>query len=358
MPLRHLFGPVTAHFADQNLREARASGVCLAFNEVGDTDLRIGPGDRWEVVAARCPAGWQPDCVVLNLAYTTVPDGLWSAPVPLIGLAGDWDLLFHYYRRCLARCDLVLTDNHGVEVLSRDGVAHACKANLFGCERAYLEAEWPDGPRDIDVLFVGNPNHAVHREQMSWLARLAALSDRWRVVIESDVAGADYRALLGRSRVVFNRSSHGECNRLTFEAAAAGALLFQEAGNREIPAFFADRRECVFYTDDDLEPLLSHYLEREDERRALALSARRRVKGYSCGTLWEEALRQVERHWALAQDRARRRPTTGGAENPLARTWQALASEQGKDPSLLDELRRRRDAANDQTLGGNGPPEQ
>jgi tetratricopeptide (TPR) repeat protein len=339
MPLRHLFGPVSAHFADQNLREARSSGACLAFNEVGDTDVRIGPGDRWEDVAARCPAGWQPDCVVLNLPYTTVPDCLWSAPVPFIGLAGDWNLLFHHYRRCLARCDLVLTDTQGVEVLSRDGVAHACKANLSGCERAYLEAEWPDGTRDIDVLFVGNLNHAVHRERMSCLARLAALGDRWRVVIESDVAGADYRALMARSRIVFNRSSRGGCNRRTFAAAAAGALLFHEAGNREVPAFLADRRECVFYTDDDLESLLRYYLEHEDERRALALAARRRVKGYSFGTLWEEALRQVERHWALAQDRSRKRRATGGAENLLARTWQALASKEGRDPSLLGDLR-------------------
>ena len=222
MPLRYLFGPVTAHFADQNLREARASGACLTFNDVGDTDLRVGPGDRWEDVAARCPAGWQPDCVALNLAYTTVPEGLWSAPAPLIGLAGDWNLLFHHYRRCLARSDLVLTDSQGVEVLSRDGVAHARQANILGCERAYLETEWPDGPRDIDVLFVGNLNHAVQRERMPWVARLAALGDRWRVVIETGVFGADYRALLARSRVVFNRSIRGERDPCAFESAAAG----------------------------------------------------------------------------------------------------------------------------------------
>ena len=59
-----------------------------------------------------------------------------------------------------------------------------------------------------------------------------------------------------------------------FEAAAAGALLFQEAGNRELPGFFADRCECVYYRDEDLEELLEHYLAHEDERRAKATSSR------------------------------------------------------------------------------------
>jgi tetratricopeptide (TPR) repeat protein len=338
MPLRHLFGPVTAHFADQNLREARASGACLTSNDVGDTDLRIGPGDRWEDIATRFPAGWQPDCIALNLAFTTVPDALWSAPVPLIGLAGNWNLLFHHYRRCLARCDLVLTDPQGVEVLSRDGLAHVYPATLCGCQRGYVEAEWPEGPRDIDVLFIAERNHAVHRGRMPWVSRLAALGDRWRVVIESDVSGTDYRVLLGRSRVVFHHGIRGECNPRAFEAAAAGALLFQEAGDREVPAFFADRRECVRYTDDDLEGLLGHYLEHEDERRALAGAAQRRVRQYTFGALWEEALGQVEQHWAVAQDRARNRPARGSAESLLARTWQALASNPISDPSLLGEL--------------------
>ena len=36
MPLRYLFGPVTASFADQNLGPQRAAGSCLAFNAEGE----------------------------------------------------------------------------------------------------------------------------------------------------------------------------------------------------------------------------------------------------------------------------------------------------------------------------------
>ena len=82
------------------------------------------------------------------------------------------------------------------------------------------------------VLFVGNLHPAVQRERMPWLARLAGLGDRRRVVIQTGVFGEAYRALLARSRIVFNRSIRGECNLRVFEAAAAGAL--QAAGARHI----------------------------------------------------------------------------------------------------------------------------
>jgi hypothetical protein len=132
MRRRYLFGPVTADFADQYLSRARRAGERLAFSADGSTDLTIGPGDTWEAVCGRFPPGWEPDFVALYLPYTTIPACLWNAPVPLVGLAADWNLLWHYYRRRLHACDLVLTDQPGVEILAREGIAHAWAANLFG----------------------------------------------------------------------------------------------------------------------------------------------------------------------------------------------------------------------------------
>src|SRR5712692_2200441 len=134
----YLFGPITVHFADQNLDRARKAGHCLTFGQTG-TDVKIEPGDTWEAVSARLPAGWQPDFIALWLAYTSIPDCLWRAPVPLVGLAADWNLLFHGYRQ-LRSCELVLTDTAGVEVFRREGIGHVRAANLFGLERAFLES--------------------------------------------------------------------------------------------------------------------------------------------------------------------------------------------------------------------------
>src|SRR5207249_9550705 len=104
-----------------------------------------------------------------------------------------------------------------------------------------------DKCRDIDILFVGNLHPAVQRERLRWLGRLASLSDRYSVQIHTGVFGKEYRQLLWRARIAFNRSIRGEANRRVFEAAAAGALLFQEHGNLETPQFFQDRQGCVYY---------------------------------------------------------------------------------------------------------------
>ena len=132
----------------------------------------------------------------------------------------------------------------------------------------------PAGLRDIDVLFVGNLNPTVQRERAPWLARLARLGRRWRVQIRTGIFGDAYRRLLHRARIVFHFSARGKVGRRAFEAANAGALIFQEAGNRELPTYFRDRQECVYYRPDDVEELLAHYLEHEPERQALAEAAR------------------------------------------------------------------------------------
>src|SRR5262249_39355068 len=129
---RYLIGPVAAAFAEQNLVSARRRGDCLAFNAAGDTDLTIGSADSWETVQARLPPGWRPDFVVLYLPHTTVPAGLWSAPLPLVGLATNGAQCWHAYRRSLRRCELILTDAEGAEVMIREGLDHVRPANLAG----------------------------------------------------------------------------------------------------------------------------------------------------------------------------------------------------------------------------------
>jgi GT2 family glycosyltransferase len=208
---------------------------------------------------------------------------------------------------------------------------------LFACEAAFVDGPWPEGPRDIDVLFVGNLHPAVQRERLAWLGRLAGLGRRFRVAVETGVFGDDYRRLLARARVVFNRSVRGECNRRAFEAAA-GALLFSEARNPEVPAHFRDRAECVCYGDDNLEELLTYYLEHEDERRALAEAGRARVQEYRFEDLWQRQVAQIQRVWPDLVARVGRRPALSGAEDLLARTWQALAGSDGGDPALVADL--------------------
>src|SRR5262249_25085856 len=151
--------------------------------------LALGPGtslgaaSSWQDLCARLPADWFPDLVVFDLAYHTLPPWLGPAPVPLVALAADAQLQFHWLRRLLPRCEGVLADPRPVERLHRAGIHHARAANLFGVEQDFLAAPLPavDAPRDIDVLFVGNWSPAVQRERLPWLGRLARLRSRWNV---------------------------------------------------------------------------------------------------------------------------------------------------------------------------------
>ncbi|HVS38638.1 MAG TPA: glycosyltransferase [Gemmataceae bacterium] len=337
MTFRYLLGPVSGDSAARFWAGPRRRGECLAFNAQGDADVTVGHADSWEQALARLPAGWRPDALVLYLGYSSVPAGMWSAPVPIVGAAPDWNMLWHGYRAVLPLCERVLTDAPGVALLRRCGWTHARAAVLYGPEPAYLGLPL-DGPeRDIDVLFVGNLHPAVQRERLRWLGRIARLPGR-RVVIRSGAFDDAYRSLLRRSRIAFNRSIRGECNRRAFEAAACGALLFQEQGNAETLEYFRDRRECVCYGDDDLEAMLEHYLSRESERRAIAAAAHGRVQALGCEALWEEALSRLRAEWPAVQEASARRPRLEAKAALLAGAWQALSGVRPPDPALAADL--------------------
>jgi GT2 family glycosyltransferase/tetratricopeptide (TPR) repeat protein len=337
---RYLFGPVSRNFAEQNLYPERDAGRCMAFDLADGPDLSIGLDDSWEKVLTSLPTGWTPDFIALWLPYRSIPRSLWEAPVPLIGLAADWNLLWHHYRRCLRRCELAFTDAAGVEAMHREGISHARQANLFGCERDFLEKPVPAAVRDIDVVFVGNLDAAVQRERLPWLGRVARLADRWKVLITGGVFGKDYRELLGRARIVFNRSARGECNRRAFEAAAAGALLFQETANQEVSTYFQDRQECVFYTEDNLEELLEYYLAHENERRAIAAAGQAKVHSFSFDALWQEALGQIEQDWPEIERRQHSRFKPSEPEALLDSVWESLSSTDRPRPRLASDLAR------------------
>ena len=309
----------------RGLGNSAGPGTCLAFGPVG-VDLTVDSDTRWDEIAAQFPDGWVPDLIALWLNYVAVPAGFWSAPVPLIGLATDWNLLWHELRHVLPHCDGVLTDAPGVEMLGRAGIHHAAPAVLYGAEPMAVnvcaeprtandgQLTTDNGQRTIDILFVGNLHPAVQRERLPWLGRIARLADRWNVVIRTGTSGAECRALLARAKIAFNRSVRSEANMRAFEAAAAGALLFQEAGNRELPEYFADRRECVYYRDEDLEGLLEHYLTHDDERRAIAEAAHTKVASCTFPSL---LMRGLEKLWdedrSRLCERARRRVAPSGS---------------------------------------------
>ncbi|MGE3808368.1 MAG: glycosyltransferase, partial [Gemmataceae bacterium] len=337
-PRRYLFGPISADQANQRLRGPRAAGDCLAFGHTDDADLVIGPDDDWQTGARRFPEAWQPDFVVLNLAAAHIPAALWSVPLPIIGLASDWHLHWHYYRRRLHQCDLVLTDGAGADRLRAAGIEHVWQADLAGCARDFVESEWPALERDIDVLFVGDVHPALQRGRLPWLGRIARLGERWNALFRPGVAGEEYRRLLARARIVFINGLAGDVRQQACEAAAAGALVFQEEGG-EGSSCLRDRQECVCYGANNFEALLKHYLEREEERARLAHAARTRGADFTFEKLWEQQVEAIGREWPALVERASRRLRPDPAAELFTRTWQMLGCSSGEDRSLFRDLR-------------------
>lgn len=129
-----------------------------------------------------------------------------------------------------------------------------------------------------DVLFIGNPNYDIHRTRARILASMARLSDKYRVGIFYDIWHGEYARLLSSTRIVLNHSVRREMNLRAYEAAASGALLFMEESNLEIRDFLRDRQECVLYREDNVQELLSFYLENETLRAEIAEAGLARIQ--------------------------------------------------------------------------------
>lgn len=318
---------------------------------------------RWAAFGATCPSydaaaaqlgGGPPDALVVWPGYASVPAWAWAAPVPVAAAAHDANLLWGGFRHLLPLADVVLTDAPSAAKMRRAGIGHARAANLFGLDRHFAAAvDEPDGARDVDLVFVGNFNPAVQGARLAWLGRVAALADRYKVVLATGVFGADYRALLRRSKLAFNRSVRGECNLRALEAAASGAVLLQECENEEVEEYLQPGGEYAPYTAADLEDVVADLLADGPKRRAIADAARDRARWLTFDALVGVALAVGGKGWAEVKERARER-TRSRRSVPLAgRVWQR-ASRTGPDadPDLRADLATAGDRHSLGALGG------
>ena len=320
--LRCLFGPASPHFAQERFTPPSQHRL---FDTEGKQAITLPIDADWDALARQFPSDWQPDCLVLWLSYNSIPPKLWNAPIPIIGLGADWNLHWHLYLQLWKRCEAGFTDGPGVELFQRAGLSHVRPANLYGLGPSFLKAPNADRPRDIDVLFVGNLNPAIHRRRLHWLGRLAQLSRRWNIVIRTGIFGDEYRNLLSRSKIVFNHSIRGECNQRVFEAVAAGALLLQERGNTEVPLFLQPGNEYAEYDDETLETVIETYMSDESGRHTIAQAARSRLPGFSFTAFWERALASLEPEWEAIQAQAQRRAASPHAPDWKAGIWGAVS---------------------------------
>lgn len=321
---RYLLGPVSRTFNQDALAP---DDDARFFGTPGEQALSLAPEGGWDELLKQLPDDWRPDFLVLWLPYAAIAPKLWQVPVPIIGLAPESNLLAHYYRRILPRCDLAFANQAGAERWRRAGLSHVESLNLCGLGPAQSTSAVADleAARDIDVLFVGNLHPGVQRQRNAWLGRLATLGARWNIAIRSGVFGDDYRTLMRRAKIVFNFSERGECNRRVFETIAAGAMLLQERNNAEVAAFLKAGTEYAVYDASNLEATLDHFLRHDAERAAIVAAAQMRLPECTFAPFWSQALAAIERAWPQAQERMQARLATPFRPDLVAALWLAAS---------------------------------
>jgi tetratricopeptide (TPR) repeat protein len=186
---------------------------------------------------------------------------------------------------------------------------------------------------------VGNLHPAVARAELPWLGRLARLGERWRVAICNGAAGEGCQDLLRRARIVFHPGTGSECIPQALQAAAAGTLVVQAAGNGELAGLLRAGTQYVAFRDKDLEALLEHYLTHEQDRQAIAAAGHDKAADLTFARLWEGVLARIEEEWPLLEQRSQARPVVAENEALLGRTWELLCgADPHADPTLVRDL--------------------
>src|SRR5436190_22779082 len=115
MRRRFLLGPVRRDYVERNFPSFLRDSRCRPFDWTGTDAFDLSAHTSWESYRASWPADWSPDYLALYLAYRSIPDWIWQAPLPIVGLAPDWNFLWHPYRQLFPLVDLVVTDTEGAQ---------------------------------------------------------------------------------------------------------------------------------------------------------------------------------------------------------------------------------------------------
>jgi len=246
----------------------------------GPADYHFTADETVQHVITRIQCDWQPDVL-----YCTCPElyppplEVENCPIKTVAVISDWNLYQPQLEFNLSRFDVVISDRVGATQLRLQD-AHPQFIFPIYAHRSLLHRR-SGAKRDIDVLFLGNLNHAIHRDRGKALEIAARLGTQYRVVIDGGHSPEEYTRLLNRAHIVLNHSVRGEMNLRCFEAPACGALLFVEAENVETFDWLAPHEECVPYTLQNLDALLREHLEDESLRLAMAEAGWRRIQTLS-----------------------------------------------------------------------------
>ena len=169
----------------------------------------------------------------------------------------------------------------------------------YECDASFIGAWSPKKERLLAHLRRSRPNLRLRIWGGGWKGAGTALRS---AVAGRGVTGTEYAKAIRASGINLgllyegarDASSGDLTTARTFEIPAAGGFMLHER-TEEAMRYFADDRECVFFSnEDDLVAKLDYYLERPDLRQAIAAAALQRAwsSGYSVDSRVETILKK------------------------------------------------------------------
>jgi tetratricopeptide (TPR) repeat protein len=338
MTRRFLIGPVSNHWAKPQLPDRIRSERCrtLGWSEASDVSL-IGC-DSWPQLMEKLPAGEWPEFVLTLAGHTTIPNWLWTAPVPIIALAIDPESHWHHQRACLPSCDHVFAHRAYRKVFARQGISHVGELPCFGIDVPSADEPPTSSARDIDLLLVGSLSPFLDQKRLKWLRPLARLGRQWNVVLHRPEDPGSLRPLLGRTKILVDVAGRDAWQSLALEGMAAQALVFVDEENRDLPVEFSGGTDAVFCCPDNLEGLADNYLHNEDARAAKARHGSAGLGGFTKEAIWDRLLQNIEQAWPGLVERAARRNGSPLVPSFQARLAHLLAEGGAAEPNLVRDL--------------------
>lgn len=166
-----------------------------------------------------------------------------------------------------------VTDQHGMRDFPKGG----CKSVHwlpFGADTRFHRDFQME--RIYEVGFVGFTNQQRQQDRANALAALAALFKMNDY--KQRAVGEEVGRIYSQSKIVVNFPQDGGFNMRVFEAMACGAMLITEDVGNGQDELFQDKKHLILYRSrDEISALVKHYLEHDDERRAIAAEGQREV---------------------------------------------------------------------------------
>jgi glycosyltransferase involved in cell wall biosynthesis/tetratricopeptide (TPR) repeat protein len=223
-------------------------------------------------VIAELPDKWQPDFYLwVETGLSDIPVDLCEHELPKVCYLIDTHINFERHLEIAKKFDFIfLAQKAYVQQMLNAGIENvmwlplACDPEIHG----KVEVE-----KEFDVGFVGTISSGQDRRNVL----LKKLKEKFDLSCKRkfmDEMAEHY----SKARVVFNNAINNDLNMRVFEALCSGSLLITDpAPGSGLDEIFQDKEHLVLYNDDNLEEIISHYLNNEKERVRISDNGRREV---------------------------------------------------------------------------------